>query len=105
MPLPESSMKDYSEFHEPVYSQDNPKGESHGWIQWKGTDVCVDLHCKCGHHGHYDGDFFYYYKCPKCGERYAVGQNIKLIELTAEQAAYVESERGGFDSDDLEAEA
>ena len=32
----------------------------HGWIQWKGTDVCIDLHCECGSHGHVDGDFVYY---------------------------------------------
>lgn len=97
-------MKSYSEFHEPVYSQDNPRGDAHGWIQWKGTSVCMDMHCKCGHHGHYDGEFFYYYKCPNCGAKYAVGQNVKLIELSDEQSAYVESDRGGFDSDDPEDE-
>lgn len=26
------------------FSHDKP----HGWIQWKGTDVCVDIYCKCG---------------------------------------------------------
>jgi len=74
-------MSDYEE----VYSQDNPVARSGGWIQWKGTNVCVDLHCKCGWAGHYDGDFMYHVKCPKCETCYAVGQNIKLIELTTEQ--------------------
>jgi hypothetical protein len=59
----------------------------HGWIQWKGTEVCIDLHCVCGHFGHFDGDFFYFYQCPECGARYAVGMNIALIPLTEQQAA------------------
>jgi hypothetical protein len=62
-------------------------GKPHGWIQWKGTDVCIDLHCVCGHHGHFDGDFFYYYQCPACGARYAVGMNVALIPMTEQQAA------------------
>lgn len=36
------------------------------FIQWKGTDVCCDLHCVCGHHAHYDGYFAYNLRCPKC---------------------------------------
>jgi len=63
------------------------EGEPHGWIQWKGTDVCIDLYCKCGHHGHYDGDFLYAFECPACHAKYAVGQNVKLIELGADEVA------------------
>ncbi len=83
-------------FYDSVYSQDNPEGDSNGWIQWKGTNVCIDLHCKCGHHGHYDGDFLYFYQCPACGAKYALGQNVKLIHLTEEQASHVEKEHIGF---------
>jgi hypothetical protein len=37
------------------------------FIQWKGTDVCMDLHCPaCQHHNHYDGDFCYFVQCAKC---------------------------------------
>lgn len=75
-------MSDY----EAIYSQDNPRGDAHGWIQWKGTDVCMDVHCACGVQTHFDGDFFYYFECPACHAKYAVGQNVKLIPLTAEQA-------------------
>jgi len=75
-------------FYREVYSQDNPEGDAYGWIQWKGTNVCIDLHCKCGYHDHFDGDFFYYFECPKCHRKYAVGQNIKLIELTKEQIKF-----------------
>lgn len=85
-----------------IYSQDNPQGESHGWIQWKGTDVCIDLHCKCGFHGHYDGDFLYFWECPQCHAKYALGQTVRLIELSAEQTAIVEKEWDGFKTSELD---
>ena len=28
--------------------QEMYKDKPHGWIQWKGTGVCMDVHCKCG---------------------------------------------------------
>lgn len=34
-----------------------------GWIQWKGTNVCIDLHCECGAHGHVDAEFLYFVRC------------------------------------------
>jgi len=80
-------MNDYLK----IYSQDNPATPSSGWIQWRGTDVCVDIHCKCGYSCHVDGKFFYYWKCPDCGQVHAIGQNIKLISLSEEQ---VENIRG-----------
>lgn len=64
-----------------VYSHDNPGDGAHGWIQWKGTDVCIDLHCACGSHGHCDGYGVYAVRCTDCGRKYVVGQNVKLIEL------------------------
>lgn len=82
--------------HKSIYSQDNPRGESSGLIQWKGTNVCIDLHCKCGHHGHVDAEFFFHYECAKCGQKYAVGHVIKLIPLTQEQVDYCEANFNGF---------
>lgn len=76
------------EFDE-IYKQDNPRHESSGWIQWKGTDVCMDLRCKCGLFSHIDCEFFYAFECPNCHTKYAVGQNIKLIELTPKQTTYM----------------
>jgi len=64
-------------------SNDDP----HGWIQWKGTDVCIDLHCACGTLGHVDGDFVYQVKCTDCGQHYAVGMNVVLAPMTEDQVA------------------
>ena len=40
------------------------------FIQWKGTDVCLDLQCTCGEHWHFDGDFAYVLQCPTCGAKW-----------------------------------
>lgn len=37
------------------------------FMQWKGTDVCLDLHCPCGAHCHLDGFFAYTIECGGCG--------------------------------------
>jgi hypothetical protein len=63
----------------------------HGWIQWKGTNVCIDLQCECGAAPHFDGEFFYYFRCADCGKTYAVGQYVKLVEIPAEHMKAVDS--------------
>lgn len=40
--------------------------EPSAFIQWKGTDVCMDFHCECGAFCHFDGDFAYTVRCPHC---------------------------------------
>jgi hypothetical protein len=61
----------------------------HGWIQWKGTEVCMDVHCECGHHGHIDGAFAYFYRCPSCDRIWAVGASVRLHALTPEEQQQV----------------
>ena len=58
----------------------------HAFIQWKGTDVCMDVYCECGEHSHFDGPFAYYIKCPTCGTVYACGDHVELVKLTTEEA-------------------
>lgn len=77
------------DFYTRVHEANDPTPSGpYGWIQWKGTSVCMDTHCVCGYRGHFDGEFFYFYECPACHARYAVGMNVKLIPLTPE---FVES--------------
>ena len=52
----------------------------HVWIQWKGTDVCADIHCECGAHLHHDGDFMYFVQCPYCEQIWEVGTHVKLYK-------------------------
>ena len=60
------------------------KDKPHAWIQWKGTDVCADIHCSCGAHSHFDGDFMYFIRCPACRKVWEVGTHISLHEPRAE---------------------
>ena len=58
--------------------------EPHGWIQWKNTNVCMDVHCKCGAHCHIDADFAHHVKCMECGTVYMCNGHIEFIELEEE---------------------
>lgn len=53
----------------------------HGWIQWKGTNVCMDVHCECGETSHLDAEFAYHVQCPHCGRVYFCNGHIELIEI------------------------
>jgi hypothetical protein len=46
------------------------------FIQWKGTDVCLDFQCPCGTSGHLDADFAYYIHCPGCDAVYRMGTQV-----------------------------
>lgn len=62
--------------------QDKKDGQPHGWIQWKGSDVCMDVYCKCGAHLHVDASFAYHVECGHCGAVYFCNGHIELIEIT-----------------------
>ena len=64
--------------------QETYTGIPHAWIQWKGTNVCMDIKCKCGAHCHVDDDFTYFVKCKHCETVYMCNGHIELIELEEE---------------------
>jgi hypothetical protein len=51
------------------------------FIQWKGTDVCMDCLCVCGNGFHIHGEFAYSVKCPNCGKVLEVSAVVKLREV------------------------
>ena len=61
-------------------------GKPHIWLQWKGTDVCCDVHCDCGEMSHFDGDFFYFFRCPNCGKYWEVGTHVAIYPVSEERA-------------------
>jgi hypothetical protein len=58
---------------------------ANAFIQWKGTDVCMDVHCPCGTHSHIDDEFVYYVRCPGCGVAYKVGDTVTLTPMTNDE--------------------
>jgi len=64
--------------------QEQYGGQPHCWVQWKGTDVCMDFYCKCGNQSHIDDSFAYFVKCPYCKTVYMCNGHIELIELEKE---------------------
>ena len=70
--------------------QERFEGNPSAWLQWKGTDVCMDVHCKCGYHSHFDDSFTYHIECPKCRTVYFCNGHIELIEVL-ERPKYVKT--------------
>ena len=64
-------------------------------IQWKGTDVCMDVQCVCGKHFHADGWFAHYVRCPFCQVVLKCNPNIELIIEEEEQSECIVLD--GFD--------
>jgi len=69
----------------------------YGWIQWKGTNACMDLYCTCGEQFHIDDIACYYVKCTDCGQVYACNGYFKLTSL------YYEPTGTKIDEDQAEA--
>src|SRR5262245_24727509 len=58
-----------------------PNDRPHNFIQWKGTDVCMDVYCKCGAHTHLDAEFAYYVQCGKCGTIWELANFVEMREV------------------------
>ena len=64
----------------------------HTFIQWKGTNVCMDIWGpECKERMHADTDFFYAFICPSCGATYRVGTEVALLKVTGEEEKDVRS--------------
>ncbi len=67
------------------------EGQGGAWIQWKGTNVCMDVHCRCGAHGHVDDEFTYFYRCAACKETFVVGAVVRLYPIAKDKVAEIAS--------------
>ena len=48
------------------------------FLQWKGTDACLDLYCTCGDQFHFDGYFASELTCGKCGQTYELPHMLAI---------------------------
>lgn len=77
--------------------------DPHIFIQWKGTDVCMDIYCLCGRHMHFDGDFCYSIKCMHCGRVYGMPSSISL-QLIDSTSPFFDGAKEVRDDEDEECE-
>ena len=61
---------------DPAFDLTTEPDRPRAFIQWKGTDVCMDFHCECGAYCHFDGYFAYTVKCPHCGAVWEMPHNL-----------------------------
>lgn len=50
------------------------------YVQWKGSDVCIDFRCLCGEKGHFDGLFAYALRCAACARIWEMPTQFALRE-------------------------
>lgn len=48
------------------------------FIQWKGTEVCMDVCCPCGERFHLDATFAYAARCPSCKRVLVFGTEVSV---------------------------
>lgn len=66
------------------------------YVQWKGTDVCLDFTCACGYCPHYDGPFAYYLRCAECGRTYRMPDTYRLDPVQVDDGTAVQEPWEGF---------
>jgi len=67
-----------------------PGTDAEMFIQWKGTNLCIDFWCPCGQHCHFDGYFAHHLKCPTCGDIFEMGTQVLARRATEEPPFFVE---------------
>lgn len=64
-----------------IRNMERPKA----FIQWKGTEVCMDVYCPCGEQFHIDDMFVYAVQCPYCEKRLELSCMIELRVMPEEE--------------------
>lgn len=72
---------DLDALNEAAAKADGEDGRPTTFVQWKGTEICMDFWCPCGVQSHFDTGFLYALKCPTCGRRYEVATQLCLRQV------------------------
>lgn len=86
-----SSFKiDYSDAPLPRFMTEHAEltAVGNGFVQWKGTDVCLDFTCLCNTHLHFDGDFAYAIRCWHCQRVWELPAYIPLTLVDEDTAPH-----------------
>jgi hypothetical protein len=77
--------------HETAAVDGQPSAAPRVFIQWKGTNACLDFTCTCGTATHFDGLFCYALVCPGCKKTWRMPQTFAPVEQGLDEA-YVGAE-------------
>lgn len=71
-----------------------PGSDAAMFIQWKGTDVCMDFQCSCApddeaYAFHFDGMFAYIVECPRCHTMYELGTQVRARRLSDDERGWL----------------
>lgn len=69
------------------------------FVQWKGTDVCMDVPCSCGTTFHVDGMGAFAVQCPNCGEAFASPSYVRLHQVPRGSATWRDAMLGFAEHD------
>lgn len=53
----------------------------HVFLQWKGTNACLDFWCTCGANWHYDGFFASSLTCGHCGQAWQLPSGFEPLPV------------------------
>lgn len=60
------------------------------FVQWKGTDLCMDFYCpECHEHSHFDGFFAYAIQCPFCETFFQMPDDLPLKKLDSKPDMFI----------------
>lgn len=60
---------------------DAKDGRPGSFIQWKGTDLCMDFLCPCGGGAHICETFVYAVQCGRCGRKWHLSPTVSVREV------------------------
>jgi len=94
----EESGEGMSSIHDELWSRQTAlyKGKPHGFVQWQGTTVCMDLWCEeCKSSTHFCGQgFTFAVSCAACGRAYFVNPHVEMVLMTKEEEAHWQAGSG-----------
>lgn len=59
----------------------HPEDGTHTFLQWQGTNVCMDFYCKCGDTMHFDNYSLFFVQCSACKTKYIMSTYVRAIEV------------------------
>lgn len=59
----------------------NHPTDAHTFIQWQGTDVCLDFHCPCGAYLHFDTYLLFGVECGHCGSKFLLSSHVRAMRV------------------------